>query len=84
MSTAPAREDHAAPFRMSPDGPGILRDYSHDDPAALTDLRGLLGEILTRHKDLVPGQLHRSVIQWHADVHRAVEAAGTPGSGDGR
>jgi hypothetical protein len=67
-------------FRITPLGPFILRDYSGDDPAALTELRGLLAAIITDHRFLIPGSLNRLIIQWHADVDRAI-LAGTPATG---
>jgi hypothetical protein len=73
----------ATGFQISRAGSYLLRDYSHDDPAALTELRGLLEQLITGpNKFLIPGSLNRLVIQWHADVHRAIQAsAGPPESG---
>ena len=62
-------------FPFNPVGPFLLRDYSNEDPADLTVLRGLLEEIITQHKTLIPGSMNRLMIQWHADLHRAIEAA---------
>ena len=61
-------------FQFSPVGPFLLRDYSDDDTDDLKVLRDLLEEILTQHKTLVPGSMNRLMIQWHADLHRAIEA----------
>ncbi len=62
-------------FRIAPVGPFLLRDYGDEDPGDLAVLRGLLGEIITQHKVLIPGSMNRLMIQWHADLHRAIEAA---------
>jgi hypothetical protein len=76
MNLQTGRDDQRATgFQFSPAGPFILRDYSHDDPASLTGLRALLEEIITGHKMLIPGSMNRLMIQWHADLHRAIEAA---------
>lgn len=61
-------------FEFSPVGPFLLRDYSSDDVDDLKVLRGLLEEILTQHKMLIPGSINRLMVQWHADLHRAIEA----------
>jgi hypothetical protein len=62
-------------FPFNPAGPFLLRDYSNEDPDGLTVLRDLLEEIITQHKMLIPGSMNRLVIQWHADLHRAIDAA---------
>ena len=54
----------------------LLRDYSDDDVDDLKVLRGLVQQILTDHKFLIPGSMNRYMIQWHADLHRAIEAKG--------
>jgi hypothetical protein len=89
MTTGTAGEAPTG-FRIAPLGPFILRDYSGDDPATLTGLRSLLEAIITDHRFLIPGSLNRLIIQWHADVHRAILAGtpatgrdGQPGTGDG-
>jgi len=64
----------ATQFRMKPAGPFTLRDYSNDDPDDLKALRGLIEDILTDHKMLIPGSMNRLMTQWHADLHRATEA----------
>jgi hypothetical protein len=73
-------EQRATGFQFSPAGSFILRDYSNDDPASLTALRALLEDIITGHKMLIPGSMNRLMIQWHADVHRAIDDA-TPKAG---
>jgi hypothetical protein len=65
--------DPKGPFRFTPVGPFLLRDYSNDDPDALKVLRGLLQEIQTRHKFLIPGQLARLIRQWETDLSKAIE-----------
>jgi hypothetical protein len=74
MRTSTNADEPATQFRMNPAGPFTLRDYSGDDPADLRVLRDLLEEILTQHKMLIPGQLNRFVVQWHADLQRAIDA----------
>jgi hypothetical protein len=74
MRTSTDADEAATQFRMNPAGPFTLRDYSDDDPADLRVLRDLLEEILTQHKMLIPGQLNRFVVQWHADLQRAIDA----------
>ena len=70
-----AQEDNtAAGFPLNPAGAFLLRDYSNDDTDDLKALRGLLEQILTRHKTLIPGSLNRLTIQWHADLYRAINA----------
>ncbi|MGH3278249.1 MAG: hypothetical protein ACRDNW_03835 [Trebonia sp.] len=69
-------EEPATQFRLKPAGAFLLRDYSNDDPADLKALRGLLEDILTQHKMLIPGSMNRLMVQWHADLHRAIEASG--------
>jgi hypothetical protein len=66
--------DPAGPFRFQPVGPFLLRDYSNDDLDDLKRLRGLLEEIQTQHKMLIPGQLPRLIRQWEADLSKAIEA----------
>jgi hypothetical protein len=92
MRAATHDEEPATQFRMTPTGPFTLRDYSNDDPADLTALRRLLEDILTDHKILIPGPMNRLMIQWHADLQRAIEAnnhsaeaeSGVPRSQDSR
>jgi hypothetical protein len=68
------REDgRGTGFEFSPVGPFLLRNYSNNDAGDLKVLRGLLEEILTQHKILIPGSMNRLMIQWHADLHRAIE-----------
>jgi hypothetical protein len=74
MRTETDTDEATNGFRLKPAGAFLLRDYSNDDVDDLKVLRGLLEEILTQHKTLVPGQMNRLVIQWHADLHRAIEA----------
>jgi hypothetical protein len=62
-------------FRFHPAGPFLLRDYSNEDPDDLTVLRDLLEEIIAQHKLLIPGSMNRLMVQWHADLRRAIEAA---------
>lgn len=72
MNLQSDRDEHrGSGFQFRPPGPFLLRDYSNDDPDDLAVLRGLLEEILTRHKLLIPGSMNRLMIQWHADLHRA-------------
>ena len=66
--------DRRGPFRFNPVGPFLLRDYSNDDTDDLKGLRGLLEQIQTRHKLLIPGSMNRLIRQWEADLHRAIEA----------
>ena len=61
-------------FQFSPVGPFLLRDYSNDDADDLKVLRGLVEEILSDHKFLIPGSMNRLVNQWLADLDRAIEA----------
>ena len=68
-------DDRPAGFQFSPVGPFLLRDYSSDDVDDLKLLRGLLEEILTRHKMLVPGSMNRLMVQWRGDVDRGIEAS---------
>jgi hypothetical protein len=75
MRIATDRAEAANGFPFNPAGPFLLRDYGSEDPDDLTVLRGLLEEIITQHKMLIPGSMNRLVIQWHADLHRAIEAA---------
>ena len=67
-------DDRGTGFAFVPVGPFLLRDYGNDDVDNLKVLRDLLEEILTQHKMLVPGSMNRLMIQWHADLHRAIEA----------
>jgi hypothetical protein len=66
--------DRRGPFRFNPVGPFLLRDYSNDDTDDLKGLRGLLEQIQTQHKLLIPGSMNRLIRQWEADLHRAIEA----------
>ena len=50
-------------FNFSPVGPFLLRDYSNDDVDDLKVLRGLVEEILTDHKFLIPGSMNRLMVQ---------------------
>jgi hypothetical protein len=76
MNPQTGRDDRRTTgFQFNPAGLFVLRDYSNDDPASLTALRDLLEEIITGHKMLIPGSMNRLMIQWHADLHRAIEAA---------
>jgi hypothetical protein len=63
-------------FPFKPTGPFLVRDYSNGDVDDLKVLRGLLEEILAQHKLLIPGSMNRLMIQWHADLNRAIEAKG--------
>jgi hypothetical protein len=65
-------QERANGFQFSPSGPFLLRDYSNEPAAGLTALSGLLAEILTRHRHLIPGSMNRLMVQWHADLHRAI------------
>jgi hypothetical protein len=67
-------EEASSGFAFKPVGPFLLRGYSDDDVDDLKVLCGLLEEILTQHKFLIPGSMNRLMIQWHADLHRAIEA----------
>ena len=67
-------DEKATGFPLNPAGESLLRDYSNDDVDDLKVLRSLLEEILTQHKTLIPGSMNRLTIQWHADLHRAIEA----------
>lgn len=75
-----ATEDPATGFRITPAGEFSLRDYGHEDPADLKALHGLLEEILIQHKTLIPGIINRLVIQWHADVRKALDNAPSGGN----
>jgi len=70
---AAQEDDRGTGFHFSPVGPFLLRDYSDDDADDLKVLRGLVEEILTDHKFLIPGSMNRLMVQWHADLHRAIE-----------
>jgi hypothetical protein len=61
-------------FNFSPVGPFLLRDYSNDDVDDLKVLRGLVEEILTDHKFLIPGSMNRLMVQWHTDLDRGLKA----------
>ena len=65
--------DPRGPFRFQPVGPYLLRDYSNDDTDDLKALRGLLEQIQTRHKLLIPGSMNRLIRQWEADLSKAME-----------
>jgi hypothetical protein len=75
METQTGNQGASTGFLLNPEGLFRLRDYSNDDPAELKALRGLLENILTRHKTLIPGSMNRLVTQWHADVNRTIEQA---------
>jgi hypothetical protein len=64
-------QERASGFHFNPPGLYLLRDYSNEPSCDLAVLSGLLEEILTRHKHLIPGSMNRLMIQWHADLHRA-------------
>jgi hypothetical protein len=77
-------EEASSGFPFRPAGPFLLRDYSNDDPADLKVLGGLLEDILTDHKFLIPGSMNRLMIQWHADVRRGIEASSDKDEDDRR
>jgi hypothetical protein len=77
-------EEASSGFPLRPAGPFLLRDYSNDDPADLKVLGGLLEDILTDHKFLIPGSMNRLMIQWHADVRRGIETSSDKDEDDRR
>jgi hypothetical protein len=84
MQTQAGNQGASTGFLLNPAGLFRLRDYSNDDPAELKALRGLLENILTHHKMLIPGSMNRLIVQWHADVHRAIEEASNKNEGKRR
>ena len=54
-------------------GPFLLRDYSNDDTDDLKGLRGLLEQIQTRHKLLIPGSMNRLIRQWEGRLAHGAE-----------
>jgi hypothetical protein len=84
MQTQAGNQGASSGFLLNPAGLFRLRDYSNDDPADLKALRGLLENILTDHKTLIPGSMNRLIDAWHADVNRAIEEASNKDEGNRR